>query len=73
MFRCHSKIMIRQRDLIFHVHEHGCLLACSGQPNSDFSFLNVTSAGPKIAASSSSDLIDARANFVDGCEARFEF
>ena len=34
---------------------------------------NVTSAGANIAASSSSDLIDARANFVDGCEACFQF
>ena len=33
---------------------------------------NDISAGPKIAASSFSDLIDARENFADGCEACFE-
>ena len=38
-----------------------------------FAEWNVTSAGLKIAAGCSRDLIDAWANFVDGCKEYFEF
>ena len=52
-------------------------LHCSGQPNRDFSFvilwMKLHFRRSKNTASSSSDLIDALANFIDGCETCFEF